>query len=157
MTAHIRLVEITDANRDAVIALRVRPDQEQFVASVEMSFRHAAAHPEAKPWFRAVYDGDVPVGFVMVSWNLVPGPELRGPYFLWRLLIDANHQGRGYGTAILDEIVRLIRADGATELITSHVPGEGGPLPFYLGYGFVLTGEIDADGEPILVLDLTGR
>ncbi|MEV6244419.1 GNAT family N-acetyltransferase [Lentzea sp. NPDC051838] len=157
MAAQIRLVEITDANREAVVALRVHPAQEQFVASVEASFRHAAEQPEAKPWFRAVYDGDVPVGFVMLSWNLVPGPELRGPYFLWRLLIGAGFQGRGYGTAILDEVVSLIRADGATELITSYVPGEGSPLPFYLRYGFVPTGEIDADGEPILVLDLTGR
>lgn len=157
MTAQIRLVEITDANRAAVVALRVHPAQERFVASVENSFRDAERHPEAQPWFRAVYDGDVPVGFVMVSWNVVPGPDLRGPYFLWRLLIDAKQQGRGYGTAILDEVVRLIRADGATELITSHVPGEGGPLPFYLGYGFVATGEIDASDEPILALDLTGR
>ncbi|MEU0886132.1 GNAT family N-acetyltransferase [Lentzea sp. NPDC005914] len=157
MTAQIRLVEITDANRDAVIALRVHPAQEKFVASVETSFRHAQAYPDAKPWFRAVYDGDTPVAFVMLSWNLVPRPEWRGPYFLWRLLVDARFQGRGYGTAILDEVVRLIRADGATELITSYMPGEGCPEPFYRAYGFEPTGEIDAEGEPILALDLTGR
>ncbi|KJK36802.1 acetyltransferase [Lentzea aerocolonigenes] len=153
----MRLVEVTRENRDAVIAVRVHPAQERFVASVETSFRHASENPEAKPWFRAVYDGDVPVGFVMVSWNLVPGPEMRGPYFLWRLLVDAKQQGRGYGTAILDEVVRLIRADGATELITSYVPGEGCPEPFYRRYGFVPTGEIDGDGEVVLSLDLSAR
>ncbi len=157
MTARIRLVEVTDENRDAVIAVRVHPAQEQFVASVETSFRHAREHPEAKPWFRAVYDGDEPVGFVMVSWNLVPGPELRGPYFLWRLLVGAGFQGRGYGTAILDEVVALLRADGATELITSYVPGEGCPEPFYRRYGFVPTGEVDAEGEIVLALELTTR
>lgn len=157
MTAQIRLVEVTAANRDAVIAVRVHPAQERFVASVENSFRHAEEQPEAKPWFRAVYDGDEPVGFVMLSWNLVPRPGLRGPYFLWRLLVDAGHQGRGYGTAILDEVVALLRAAGATELITSCVPGEGSPEPFYHRYGFVPNGEIDEDGEIILTLDLSPR
>jgi diamine N-acetyltransferase len=157
MTAQIRLVEITDANRDAAIAVRVRPDQERFVASVEKSFQHAEQYPQAKPWFRAVYDGDVPVGFVMLCWNLVPAPGFRGPYFLWRLLIDSKAQGRGYGTAILNEVVALLRADGATELLTSCVPGEGTPQPFYLGFGFVPTGEVDEDGELILRLDLTAR
>jgi diamine N-acetyltransferase len=50
-------------------------------------------------------------------------------------------------------IVDLIRADGATELLTSHVPGVGGPLPFYQRLGFELTGAIE-DGEPVLRLDL---
>ncbi|WP_198680985.1 GNAT family N-acetyltransferase [Lentzea terrae] len=157
MTAQIQLVEVTDANRDAVIAVRVRPDQEQFVASVETSFRHAKEQPEGHPWFRAVYDGDEPVGFVMLSWDVTPQPGIRGPYFLWRLLVGAEHQGRGYGKAILDEVVALIRAEGARELLTSYVPKDGSPEPFYRGYGFVPTGEVDEDGEIILSLDLSSR
>ncbi|SDH08648.1 diamine N-acetyltransferase [Lentzea fradiae] len=154
MNAQVRLVEVTDANRDAVVAVRVRSGQERFVASVERSFLDAREHPEAEPWYRAAYDGDEPVGFVMLSWNLTPGPGLLGPYFLWRLLIGAPHQGRGYGTAILDQVVDLLRADGATELLTSCVPGDGSPQPFYLRYGFVPTGETDEDGEVVLRLDL---
>ena len=154
MTAQIRLVEVTDANRDEVIAVRVRPDQEQFVASVERSFQDAERQPEGKPWYRAVYSGDEPVGFVMLSWDVTPQPGIIGPYYLWRLLIGTEHQGRGYGTAILDEVVTLLRAEGAKELLTSCVPGEGTPQPFYLGYGFVPTGEVDEDGEIILRLDL---
>ena len=93
----------------------------------------------------------------MLSWNLVPGPGLRGPYFLWRLLVDAEHQGRGYGTAILTEVVALLREAGATELYTSCVPGEGSPQPFYRAFGFEPTGEVDDDGEIILLLDLGSR
>ncbi|USX52524.1 GNAT family N-acetyltransferase [Lentzea sp. HUAS12] len=157
MSAQIRLVEITETNRDAVVALRVHPSQERFVASVERSFRDARENPEAKPWFRAVCDGDTPVGFVMLCWDLVPRPGLLGPFFLWRLLVDAEHQGRGYGRAILNEVVALLRAEGATELLTSCVPGEGSPEPFYRGYGFVPTGETDEDGEVILRLELGSR
>ncbi|WP_285630496.1 GNAT family N-acetyltransferase [Lentzea sp. NBRC 102530] len=150
----IRLAEITDADRDAVLAVRVRPEQERFVASVEKSFQDARDNPEAQPWFRAVHDGPVPVGFVMLSWGLVPGPGLRGPYFLWRLLIGAEFQGRGYGRAVLDEVVTLLRAAGATELWTSCVPGDGSPEPFYRRYGFLPTGEVDEDGEVVLRLPL---
>jgi diamine N-acetyltransferase len=156
-TSDVHLREITDDNRDAVIALAVRADQERFVASVARSLGHAATTPEANPWYRAVYSGDEPVGFVMLSWNVPPGRAgILGPYFLWRLLIDARHQGRGFGTAVLTQIVDLIRADGATELLTSYHPGDGEPLPFYQRFGFQPTGEID-HGEPVLRLPLSGR
>ncbi|MFI5585678.1 GNAT family N-acetyltransferase [Amycolatopsis sp. NPDC051758] len=153
MTA-VRLVEITDGNRAAVCALRVRPGQERFVASVTRSLEQAATTPEGEPWYRAVYAGDEPVGFVMLSWNVPPGrPGVLGPYFLWRLLIDGRHQGRGFGRAVLDEVVVLVRADGGTELLTSHQPDEDGPGPFYRKYGFRPTGEVD-DGETVLRLTL---
>ena len=150
----VTLREITDANRDAVAALRVRPGQDVFVAGVEESIREAAETPEGAPWYRAIYAGDEPVGFVMLSWNVTPQPGIIGPWFLWRLLIDHRFQGRGYGREALSRIVELISAEGATELLTSYQPGEGEPWPFYEMFGFVPTGEIDGT-EIVLRLDLT--
>ncbi|MGI5519008.1 hypothetical protein [Streptomyces sp. CA-106131] len=57
----VHLQEITDDDRDAVRALRVRRNQKQFVASVSQSLKEAAKKPEANPWYRAVYRGDEPV------------------------------------------------------------------------------------------------
>jgi diamine N-acetyltransferase len=156
-TASVHLREITDDNRDAVCALRVRSRQKRFVASVAASLHDAAAAPEANPWYRAVYSGDEPVGFVMLSWNVPPDrPGVIGPYFLWRLLIDKRHQRRGIGRAVLTQITDLVRADGATELFTSYQPGDGEPWPFYRQFGFQPTGEID-DGEIVLRLTLSDR
>ncbi|GAA1292972.1 GNAT family N-acetyltransferase [Saccharothrix xinjiangensis] len=152
----VHLREITDENRDAVRALGVRPDQELFVASVADSLEEAAATPEGAPWCRAVYDGDEPVGFVMLSWDVEPAPGVLGPYFLWRLLVDARHQGRGIGRQALTRVVDLVRADGATELLTSYQPGNGEPWPFYRAFGFEPTGELDG-GEVVLRLRLTDR
>jgi len=147
-------MEITDDNRDAVLAVRVHPDQEQFVASVADSLAEAAATPEAEPWYRAVYVDDEPVGFVMLSWNVPPDRTgVLGPYYLWRLIIDARHQGRGFGREVLTLVVDLVRANGATELLTSYHPGEGEPWPFYEKFGFTRTGEMDGD-EPVLRLTL---
>lgn len=155
-TPSITLREITDDNRDAVTRLRVAPDQTRFVASVEKSFTDAAEAPEANPWFRAIYAGDEPVGFVMLSWDVTPAPGILGPWFLWRLLIDERHQRKGYGRATVERIVEIIRTEGATELLTSYVPGDGEPWPFYRAFGFEPTGEIE-DDEIVLRLDLTGR
>ena len=61
----------------------------------------------------------------------------------------------GIGRAIVEEVVRLIRAEGTTELLTSHVVADGGPDGFYERLGFVPTGAYDPQGERILRLDLT--
>jgi diamine N-acetyltransferase len=152
----VELREITPDIEDAVLALRVAPGQERFVASVAQSFFDAVDEPEGNAWMRAVVADGILVGFVMVSWDVVPVPgALWGPYYLWRLLIDAEHQRRGFGAAAIARVVEAVRADGADTLLTSCVTGPGSPQPFYEGLGFVPTGELDPEGEVILALDLT--
>lgn len=68
--------------------------------------------------------------------------------------MDERHQGRGIGRAIVERVSELIRAEGATELLTSHVVSPGGPDGFYERLGFVPTGAFDPSGERILRLDL---
>jgi len=154
----VTLEEITDENRGAVLALHVAPGQGRFVSSVPDSLAEAADYPHAKPWYRAVFASGEPagpVGFVMVSWNCEPQPpEIIGPWFLWKLLIDERYQGRGYGAAVVRHIAELVRAEGATELLTSYVPEDDGPAGFYRRLGFVPTGEFDASGEVIVRLGL---
>jgi diamine N-acetyltransferase len=154
----VTLKEITGENLEAVVALHVAPGQEQFVSSVRDSLAEAAEYPHAKPWYRAIFASGKPtgpVGFVMVSWNAEPQPpEIIAPWFLWKLLIDQQHQGRGYGAAVVRHIAELVRAEGATELLTSYVPGDDGPAGFYQRLGFVPTGELDESGEVIVRLGL---
>ena len=151
----ITLREITADNVAAVLALRTTPAQERFVSTVAHSLREAERHPREHPWLRAVHAGEDPVGFVMVAWDFVPEPpHADGPYFLWKLLIDHGHQGKGYGRQVVEQVVELVRADGGTELVTSCVEGEGGPLGFYTRLGFVLRGDRDPEGELMLRLPL---
>lgn len=151
----VTLEEITDANRDAVVALRVAPGQEMFVADVARSLADAAEYPQARPWYRAIVADGEPVGFVMVSWDPQPQPpEIIGGYFLWRLLIDARQQGHGYGAAAVRLLADQVRAEGAAELLVSYVPGEGDPEGFYRRLGFEPTGDLDPSGEVIMRLAL---
>jgi diamine N-acetyltransferase len=158
MPGHVTLREITDWNRDTVIALRVAPAQSRFVGSVAGALEDAEEYPEAKAWYRAIYDGEEPVGFVMLSWDVTPVPgKIIGPWFLWKLLIDERHQRHGYGRAALLQVAEIVRNAGAVELLTSYTTGEGEPWPFYERLGFVPTGERDDAGEVILSLDLARR
>jgi diamine N-acetyltransferase len=147
MTVEVTLREVTADTVRAVCRLQVGPGQDRFVAANAVSI--AQAYFEPKAWFRAVYAGEDPVGFVM----LYDDPE-KPEYYLWRLMIAGEHQRKGYGREALRVLVEHVRArPGARELLTSAVPGEGGPRPFYESGGFVATGEVD-DGEEVLRLAL---
>lgn len=136
----LSLREISDENRDAVVALRIAASQEGFVSSVADSLLEAQDTPEGNPWYRAIYAEDEPVGFVMLSWNVTPDPpRIIGPWFLWRLLIDERYQGRGYGREAVKLVADIARDQGASELLTSYVVGDGSPEPFYTHVGFVPT------------------
>lgn len=151
----VALRQVTDESRPAVLALRVAPAQERFVGTVSGALIDAREVPEGKPWYRAIYVDDQPVGFVMLSWNVTPEPpRIIGPWFLWKLLIDQRHQRRGYGREAVKLVADIVRTNGAAELLTSCVPGDGGPEAFYRRIGFSPTGELDENGEIILALSL---
>jgi diamine N-acetyltransferase len=139
----VTLREITSDTVRAICALQVHPDQRGFVAENAVSI--AQAHFEPKAWFRAVYAGDIPVGFAMLSQDTA-----NEEYYLWRFMIAGEHQGQGYGRLALDLLVGHVRTlPGAREILSSFVPGDRGPRGFYLRYGFVETGEVDADEHVI--------
>jgi diamine N-acetyltransferase len=143
----VSLREVTGETVRAICRLEVRPEQRGFVAPNAVSIAQAYFEPRA--WFRAVYADETPVGFVMLH----DDPE-KPEYYLWRFMIDAEHQGRGYGRAALDLLVEHVRSrPGATDLFSSYVPGDGSPGPFYLRYGFVETGELEED-EVVIRLQL---
>jgi diamine N-acetyltransferase len=151
----VELRQVGYSNLREVLRLRVSEQQTQFVEGVPGSLAEAEVTPDARPWYRAVYAAGDLVGFVMISDGIPPGnPELIGPYYLWRLLIDVKHQGRGYGTRALDLVCDYVRTRPTGDvLMTSAVQGEGGPTPFYLRYGFELTGDV-VDDEPVFRLQL---
>jgi diamine N-acetyltransferase len=142
MTADVRLEPITEDNLKAVFDLQVGPGQDAFVAPNPWSLAQALAEHDIA-WPRAVVDGDEVVGFLMLE--IDPHVEDGRPFWLWRMMIAADRQRRGYGTAAIALACHEVRSRGGTELYTSWVPGEGSPGPFYERLGFVPTGEMDED------------
>ncbi len=137
--AAVTLREITEGNVRAICQLRVAPEQERFVAPNAISLAEAHAVPSA--WFRAVYAGETPVGFVMLD----DDPEHQR-YYLWRYMIAAEHQGKGYGTRALQQVIDYVKTrPRATEMFLCYQPGAGGPRDFYRKFGFEETGETEGD------------
>jgi diamine N-acetyltransferase len=149
----LTLRPVDESNKTELEALRTSPAQERFVSTVAHSLLEAVEAAECRAIAWGVYDGETPVGFVMIADEVDSSDCI--PQFLWKLLIDERHQRRGYGTATLDLIVEYFRGrPGVTEIRTSAGQGEGSPIPFYKRYGFVDTGEI-VDDEVLLRLDLS--
>ncbi len=142
----VRLVELTSDNAGAVGRLATHHSQERFVAPMSQTFADALVSDVVddvtlEPWYRAIdADGEL-VGFLMIAVATPPGDIP----FLWRLLIDRRHQGRGIGTRAVTLLVEHLRALGRPRLDVSWYPGRGSPEPFYRGLGFVPDGRILGD------------
>ena len=143
MSTDVRLEPITEANLRAVFDLKTGPGQEAFVAPNPWSLAQALVEGD-KAWPRAIVAGDEVVGFLMLE--IDPDADDGRPFGLWRLMLAADRQRQGFGSAAIRLAIDEVRARGGTELYTSWVPGEGSPGPFYEGLGFVPTGEVD-EGE----------
>jgi len=139
---NVELTPITKDNVDEVLGLSVAPGQEEFVATNAWSLAQAFAHSDVA-WPRAIVADGTVVGFLM--FEIDPDDDDGTSYSLWRMMIDAGSQRKGYGAAALRCAFDEVRALGASEVFTSWVPGESGPAGFYLGLGFQPTGELDED------------
>jgi diamine N-acetyltransferase len=141
--AGIHLKEITAETVRQICALstKLAPAQRRMVADNAVSI--AEAYFCEKAWFRAIYAGDEPVGFVML--HLGGDAEEEGEYdgvFLWRFMIAGPHQGKGYGKKAVERIKEHLRGQGIRELMTSYMDTEGGAAGFYQSMGFVPTGKM---------------
>jgi diamine N-acetyltransferase len=141
----VSLEPIDAANLAAVFGLEVAPSQQGFVARNPWSLAQALTEYEVA-WPRAIVFDDEVVGFLMLE--IDPNDDDGQAFWLWRLMVGAEYQGRGFGQQAVRAACDEVRARGGTALYTSWVEGEGGPGPFYLKLGFTTTGEID-DGETV--------
>ncbi|MFJ7591748.1 GNAT family N-acetyltransferase [Streptomyces sp. NPDC097617] len=143
----LRLEPVTAYNFDAVCAIQVRPEQAHLVSPVVKSLAEAYVHTTAA-WPRAIVDGDEVVGFAMAFHDFVWDPAVDPDHRrsgLWRLNIDARHQGKGYGRFAVRAVTEEIRARGTDHAYVSWHTGAHSPEPFYLGLGFLPTGELSGD------------
>ena len=143
----VQLREITKDTVISIVKLDAGDDRTQ-VAPNAVSIAQAYFQKEA--WFRAIHADDAPVGFVMLNDpTLVERPD-EPDFFLWRLMIDRSHQGRGYGHAAIERLVEHVRTrPGAQRLLVSHVKSAERLARFYQSADFHYTGA-ESDGELVM-------
>lgn len=138
----LTLKKITKLNLMSILQLNVKPEQRNLVASNAKSI--AEAHFNKDAWFRAIYADNKPIGFVMISDTLLKyksNPNHRPSYYLWRCMIDAKFQGKGYGKEAMKLVINRVKnRPKAKELLLSHSKSDGNAGEFYKKCGFEYTG-----------------
>ena len=150
--------QVTKDNWNELVRLKVREDQKNFVASnvysiAESQFgydeKDGKGHWDFYPF--GIYDDETPVGFLMYGINY-DYPETQG--LIVRLMVDENHQGKGYGKFAMQKVLEIFRADVRIQnAIITYAPENDGARKLYANIGFVENGEV-LDGETVAVLRL---
>jgi histidinol dehydrogenase len=143
--------EVTADNLVAVGKLEVAPGQRGFVASNPWSLAQVAHEPAGRA--AALYDGDMPVGLVLLYDERRDKDKPANQLYVWRLMVDARFQRRGIGRLAMAWVVEQARQGGYASVSLSHWPEDGHAGPFYERLGFTYTGEV-VDGERAMVLRL---
>ena len=156
----LRLEKVNGKNMWDILALRVDKEQEDFVASNEISIIEAyiaeTGNGHAFPF--GIYENDTPIGFLMIGfdtddyWEDAPSIA-KGNYNLWRLMIDRKYQNRGYGKRALNLALEFIKSSpcGKAEYCwLSYEPENVVARKMYHSFGFSETG--DMDGEEIIAV-----
>ena len=150
---NVSLRPVTRHNFAEIIALPLRPDQVDYLASNAYSIAEASFYPHYHT--RAIYHGEDLVGFLMYVSLAEQGDP--GEYAVYRFMVDHRQQGKGYGRRALELALDEIAAHGAVKCIwICYWPNNPAAKKFYASLGFVET-ELDEGGEMYAKIDYPPR
>lgn len=147
--AEVELKEIDRESWEECMRLVLRLEQGGLVAP----HRYQGADFAAEPSFvqMGVYHEGEMVGYAMYGQD----PD-DGHWWIYRLMIDEEHQGRGFGKAALAAMLdTLKRNHGCTEVYMGYRPENHVAAALAWTMGFERTGQM-LQGEYIVKLDLNG-
>jgi len=146
------MVELRSLTRDNWVAcadLSLPPGQQGLVAPNVYSIAELNFEPHYAP--RVIYVDSQAVGFLMYCPETdPPNPKL---FWLFRFMLVAEHQGKGYGASALRLALLEMKAAGADCVRTMHKPTNSLASNLYRKHGFVEIGYLP-DGDVELELRL---
>ena len=138
--------EVTSDNFGECIELEVKKEQVNFVTSNAVSIAQSKVQPECKPL--VVYDNETMVGFIMYCID-----EDDGEYWIYRMMIDKNHQSKGYGKRSLEKMLEIIKQDKSHNKVFLGVHKESiQAVKLYESCGFYFNSQVFGS-EHIMRLD----
>jgi diamine N-acetyltransferase len=149
--SEVTLHNITQKNWRKIARLsdKLPETQRRYVAHNAISMLDQHYEPENLYQF-GVYDGDTPVGYVL--YGVDPDTQY---WWIVRLMIATDQQGKGYGAAVMQQLIDIMRAKpGCNAIYISFVPENTVARKLYERLGFVDTGKIE-DGETVFRLALS--
>lgn len=132
----VKLVELNAENWYECCMLEVSENQKEFIESNAISIAQSKYEPTLRPY--AIYFKEKVVGFLMYNTVL---EELNG-YWIYRIMIDKNYQGKGIGkkatSLMISEIAKLPHAK---KVIVGYRPENVGAHYLYASLGFIDNGD----------------
>jgi diamine N-acetyltransferase len=145
---------VTKDNWRDLIKLKVRQDQTHFVASNLYSIAESQfgyEEPDGSRWEMhsfGIYDDETPVGFFMYGYNFF---HRDFQVFIARLMVDENHQSKGYGKFGMEQMLEIFRKDDRIQNVgISYEPDNEVARKLYAELGFIETGDM-LEGEVVAV------
>ena len=156
MNSKIHLEKISWDNYQKVLKLKVTKEQNNYVASNEMSLIHAFLESsEGTPVYSfAIMNGRKALGFIQLMYdtdwegygreNWLNSETYnhfkdKPYYYIWRFMIDKRYQKRGYGKEALKQTLDFIKTapSGKGEYVMlSYEPSNDVARKLYASFGF---------------------
>ncbi|MBB4823074.1 diamine N-acetyltransferase [Sporosarcina luteola] len=143
--------DITICNQEDILTLRIADDQEGFIESTQQCLQEAEHDRRFIPV--GLYMDDRAVGFAM--YGAFPHGEERQRVWLDRYLIDARYQHQGLGKHFMILLLQhVINRYNCSQLFLSVYETNEVAIQLYEKFGFVFNGELDDNGEKVMVKEL---
>ncbi|QDV75341.1 GNAT family N-acetyltransferase [Botrimarina mediterranea] len=145
----VTLRKVTRENWVACAKLSVHDHQQGYVASNVSTIAESKFEPHHQ--LRAICNSERVVG--MLAYCHEDDPEDVDLYWIFRLLIDKDHQRQGHAAQAMLLALEEIRQRGGTRIRTMHKPSNRAASALYSGLGFKTIGNLD-DGDTLLEIIL---
>lgn len=143
----ISLLPVEAVEADAIRNLTVDESQMNFIASNGDSLEELAERSECVGF--AVMADSQAIGFAMYALD----PD-DGNHWIYRLMIDSSHQGKGFGSKALAALIKTMATiPGCDAIYLGVYPDNIRAYALYQRFGFRETGQI-IGGETVLRLGL---
>jgi diamine N-acetyltransferase len=151
----ISLRPVTRQNLDALFSLAVHPDQQGYVSPNPKTLAELPLVPGGCMF--AVYRNEDVAGLLALidfrEHDVFFEGDDRTAAFMLRLMVGADFQGRGIGSAVVAQAIDWARSRGNSAFQTSIVPGNEGARRVYAAHGLRETGRM-IEGEIEMSLPL---
>lgn len=133
---YVEIKELNEENWYDCCRLEVTENQTEYIETNAISIAQSKFEPSLKT-YAIYYEGKV-VGFLM--YNAVK-EELDG-YWVYRIMIDKNYQGKGIGKAATTRMISAMsNLPDAKKIVVGYHPENKGAHYLYASLGFVDNGD----------------
>lgn len=147
----ITIHDVTKDNEEEILRLSVAESQTNFIETTEQCLGEAKECAYYKPV--GLYVDNKLVGFAM--YGHFPNEKENGRVWLDRFLIDANYQGKGYGTIMLEVLIdKLVQEFSCPKIYLSIYEDNHSAIYLYKKFGFQFNGELDVNDEKVMVKNI---